>query len=237
MRSRREAGPDFLLCSRKGIKLRSRHGGIKYSPRGLVGNRCSRRKRQPSAPELPGAVADPARLGAQHDFHQAWLADNLLQQKDVVIGSEIHRLRDDATLGMRASVARLPPKVFAAECGDRVPESVICCHTLQYPISYLLSTQAPGRGPAPQRRGTMPDLRRCSPSLEGFAMQTFLGMILGALLLGVGVYAYDSMQTSTVANGEVAQTNRTIVNWDVASTDWDQLKRRAHDDWIRLSSK
>jgi len=68
-------------------------------------------------------------------------------------------------------------------------------------------------------------------------MQTFLGMILGALLLGVGVYAYDSMQTSTVANGEVAQTNRTIVNWDVASTDWDQLKRRAHDDWIRLSSK
>ena len=44
-------------------------------------------------------------------------------------------------------------------------------------------------------------------------MQTFLGMILGALLLVVGVYAYDSMQTSSVANGEVAQSNRTIVNW------------------------
>ena len=68
-------------------------------------------------------------------------------------------------------------------------------------------------------------------------MQVFLGMILGALLLVGGVYAYDSMQTSTVANGQVAETNRTIVNWDVAANDWHALKTRAHDDWIRLSSK
>jgi hypothetical protein len=68
-------------------------------------------------------------------------------------------------------------------------------------------------------------------------MRVFLGMILGALLLIAGVYAYDSMQTSTVANGQVAQANRTIVNWDVAATDWNALKERAHDDWIRLSSK
>ena len=68
-------------------------------------------------------------------------------------------------------------------------------------------------------------------------MQTFLGMILGALLLVGGVYLYDSMQTSTVANGQVADTHRTIVNWDVASADWDLLKRRAHDDWVRLSSR
>jgi hypothetical protein len=73
--------------------------------------------------------------------------------------------------------------------------------------------------------------------LEGFVMQTFLGMILGALLLVCGVYIYDSMQTSTVANGEVSQTNRTIVNWDVASADFDALKVRAHDDWVRMSSK
>ena len=32
-------------------------------------------------------------------------------------------------------------------------------------------------------------------------MRVFLGMILGALLLVAGVYTYDSMQTSTVANG------------------------------------
>jgi hypothetical protein len=68
-------------------------------------------------------------------------------------------------------------------------------------------------------------------------MRVFLGMILGALLLTLGVYTYDSMQTSTVANGEVAQSNRTIVNWDVAATDWKALKLRAHDDWIKLSSK
>jgi len=35
----------------------------------------------------------------------------------------------------------------------------------------------------------------------------------------------------------VAQANRTIVNWDVAATDWNAMKRRAHDDWIKLSSK
>ena len=68
-------------------------------------------------------------------------------------------------------------------------------------------------------------------------MPVFLGMILGALVLVAGVYMYDSMQTSTVANGQVAQANRTIVNWDVAASDWHALKQRAHDDWIKLSSK
>jgi type II secretory pathway component PulC len=68
-------------------------------------------------------------------------------------------------------------------------------------------------------------------------MQTFLGMILGALLLVASVYLYDSMQTSSVANGQVAQTGRTIVNWDVAASDWKALKARAHEDWIRISSK
>jgi len=71
----------------------------------------------------------------------------------------------------------------------------------------------------------------------GFVMRVFLGMILGALFLVAGVYIYDSMSTSTVANGQVAQANRTIVNWDVAAVDWTALKSRAHDDWIRLSSK
>ena len=68
-------------------------------------------------------------------------------------------------------------------------------------------------------------------------MQTFLGMILGALLLVAGVYIHDSMATSSVASGQVAQSSRTIVNWDVASTDWDAVKTRAHQDWVRLSAK
>lgn len=68
-------------------------------------------------------------------------------------------------------------------------------------------------------------------------MRVFLGMILGALLLVAGVYIYDSQSTSTVASGEAASANRTIVNWDVAAADWSLLKRRAQDDWIKLSSK
>jgi hypothetical protein len=68
-------------------------------------------------------------------------------------------------------------------------------------------------------------------------MQTFVGMILGALLLGFGVYIYDSMQTSEVANGQAAATHSTIVNWDVADTKWQLLKERAHDDWVRISAK
>lgn len=68
-------------------------------------------------------------------------------------------------------------------------------------------------------------------------MRVFLGMILGALLLTAGIYIYDSQSTSTVASGQSASANRTIVNWDVAASEWSLLKRRAHDDWIKLSSK
>ena len=68
-------------------------------------------------------------------------------------------------------------------------------------------------------------------------MQTFIGMILGALLLVGGIYVYDSMQTSSVANGQVAQASRTIVNWDVAAADWNALVARARQDWVRISSK
>jgi hypothetical protein len=71
----------------------------------------------------------------------------------------------------------------------------------------------------------------------GFTMRVFLGMILGALLLVAGVYAYDSQATSTVASGQSASNSRTIVNWDVAATDWNALRVQAHNDWIKLSSK
>ena len=68
-------------------------------------------------------------------------------------------------------------------------------------------------------------------------MRVFLGMILGALLLVCGVYIYDSAQTSSVANGETAAANRTIVNWDVAAADWKTLKTRAHEEWVKIASK
>lgn len=68
-------------------------------------------------------------------------------------------------------------------------------------------------------------------------MRTFFGMILGALLLICGVYIYDSAQTSSVANGQTASANRTIVNWDVAAAEWKTLKTRAHEEWIKIASK
>ena len=68
-------------------------------------------------------------------------------------------------------------------------------------------------------------------------MRMFVGMILGALLLTAGIYLYDSSSTSTVANGEAASANRTIVNWDVAASEWNGLKNRAQDGWVKLSSK
>ena len=68
-------------------------------------------------------------------------------------------------------------------------------------------------------------------------MQSILGMILGAVLVIGGAYVFDSIRTSTIASGPDAQTNRTIVNWDVVASDWQALKIRAHDDWVRISSK
>ncbi|MES5488644.1 hypothetical protein QMZ05_38380 [Bradyrhizobium sp. INPA03-11B] len=68
-------------------------------------------------------------------------------------------------------------------------------------------------------------------------MRTFFGMILGALLLICGVYVYDSMRTSSAANGEMARDARTIVNWDVAAHDWNLLKTRTREQWDKIASK
>jgi len=73
--------------------------------------------------------------------------------------------------------------------------------------------------------------------MEDFAMRTLFGMILGALILGIGVYMHDSMATSSVANGQTAQERRTIVNWDVAQTNWEALKTRTKEDWAKLTAQ
>lgn len=67
-------------------------------------------------------------------------------------------------------------------------------------------------------------------------MRMLVGMILGAMMLTAGIYISDSMATSSVANGQVAQEHRPIVNWDVAATEWSALKTRTQKDWIRLTS-
>ena len=68
-------------------------------------------------------------------------------------------------------------------------------------------------------------------------MRVLLGMILGALLLIVGIYGIDAMNTSSTAAGPSAATNRTMVNWDVVESNWSAFKSRAHDGWVKLSSR
>lgn len=67
-------------------------------------------------------------------------------------------------------------------------------------------------------------------------MRTFLGMILGCLLTVAVVYIHDSMATSTVASGTTASTSRQIVNWDVASSEWNEVKQNVHTAWLKLKA-
>jgi hypothetical protein len=62
-------------------------------------------------------------------------------------------------------------------------------------------------------------------------MQILLGMLLGVLLTVCAVFVYDS-STGRAANGltvESAEGRAPLVNWDVASHDWDGMKQRLHD--------
>jgi hypothetical protein len=126
------------------------------------------------------------------------------------------------------------PDELVAHHGDGGTRVCADCRTCDDKDTFVMQAAS-----SAANAGTMePSLKDCVVSDQRrFAMPVFLGMILGALMLVGGVYMYDSMQTSAVANGQVAQANRTIVNWDVAASDWNALKRRAHDDWIKLSSK
>ena len=67
-------------------------------------------------------------------------------------------------------------------------------------------------------------------------MRTFLGMILGCLLTVAVVYIHDSMATSTVASGTTASASRQIVNWDVASTTWGEVKDNVRTTWLKLKA-
>ncbi len=67
-------------------------------------------------------------------------------------------------------------------------------------------------------------------------MRTFLGMILGCLLTIAVVYIHDSMATSTVASGSTAGTSHQIVNWDVAASEWGQVKANVHTTWLKLKA-
>jgi hypothetical protein len=68
-------------------------------------------------------------------------------------------------------------------------------------------------------------------------MRVLLGMVLGAALTVAVAYYYDSMNTSTVATGPSATTNRTMVNWDIVETNWNTFKARAQESWTQLRAR
>ena len=63
-------------------------------------------------------------------------------------------------------------------------------------------------------------------------MRTFIGMILGCLLTIGVVYVHDS----TVAGGATASTSRAIVNWDVAKSEWIEVKENVRTTWLKLKA-
>lgn len=67
-------------------------------------------------------------------------------------------------------------------------------------------------------------------------MRTLIGMILGCLLTIGVVYVHDSMATSTVANETAAGTSRAIVNWDVAKSEWVEVRENVRMAWLKLKA-
>jgi hypothetical protein len=62
-------------------------------------------------------------------------------------------------------------------------------------------------------------------------MQMLLGIILGILITVCAAFVYDS-STGRAANGLTvasADGHAPLVNWDVASHDWDGMKQRLRD--------
>lgn len=68
-------------------------------------------------------------------------------------------------------------------------------------------------------------------------MRLLLGMVLGAVLTVGFAYYYDSMHTSSVATGPAAGSNRTMVNWDVVESNWNDFKIKAQSGWTELKAR
>jgi len=65
-------------------------------------------------------------------------------------------------------------------------------------------------------------------------MRMFLGMILGCLMTIGLVYVHDVSATSTVTSNEAVVQSRPIVNLDVASAKWHDVKEDVRQTWAKL---
>jgi hypothetical protein len=68
-------------------------------------------------------------------------------------------------------------------------------------------------------------------------MRMFVGMIVGCLLTIAAVYIHDANvpQTAGSKAGSAVASQR-IVNWDVASSEWNKLKDQIRLTWTKLTA-
>ena len=65
-------------------------------------------------------------------------------------------------------------------------------------------------------------------------MQTLLGIIVGVFLTIGVAYVHDATLNPTPPPG--AAIERPMVNWDVVTTSWRDIKARANAGWRKLQS-
>lgn len=67
------------------------------------------------------------------------------------------------------------------------------------------------------------------------AMRMFLGMVLGCVLTIAIVYLHDNAR-GTTAGDSAALASRPIVNWDVATGEWNRVTENIRLSWNRLTN-
>ena len=64
-------------------------------------------------------------------------------------------------------------------------------------------------------------------------MRLLLGIIFGAALTILGAYISDSLTTGPALTSTPTTQQRTMVNWDVVGRNWQHVRNRVQDEWIK----
>ncbi len=67
-------------------------------------------------------------------------------------------------------------------------------------------------------------------------MRLLLGIILGVALTIAGAYIYDRNNAGVASNDVTIITERPMVNWDVVSVKWRDLREGAKHQWDRVTA-
>jgi len=67
-------------------------------------------------------------------------------------------------------------------------------------------------------------------------MRLLLGIILGVALTIAGAYIYDRNHAGVASNDVIITTERPMVNWDVVSVKWREVREGAKHQWDRVTA-